>query len=475
MDPTRRRISIVLLTVLGVLLARQCWHSAVEILEVNDFEVFHHIGEVAAGDARGTIYEVVSPVKKRGPFLYPPSAAVLLVPLSWLPHDAAGIVFTVIKMASLVLLLWGSVRFSGAPPRDSLGLLIAATTAAVLLFRPIDSDIGNGQINFIIAAAAVGGVWLMMPMRWWWAGALLLACAIAIKLTPVLLLAVPLLHRRWKALGACAGWVVVLMIMLPGVWFGWSTLGELLEQHRDASTGFTLTWTSDNGQSTPTEFVQFVLAHQDESPFVAWSDVPIVEEDDEHEAGWASQPLNSRGETIARRVWLAFGLIGGAGYLLVRGGLYRRRPADWTWDVAMLCALIVLLSPRVQKAHLVILIVPMSWIICRLLAIFVQRGFHRTLRQHWLLLISVVVLGFLLLVSNDLAVPTFGLTTEPARPAMLVGLLVMIGQIIRLGRADVAPRTPMSPAGPLGGMVGNRARRDESLEAAPPRADVESC
>ncbi len=446
MDPLRKRISLVLMIALSVLLVRQSWHSAVEIIEVNDFEVFHHIGVIAGGENRAQIYEVVSPVKGRGPFLYPPSATVLMIPLSWLPHDIAGIAYTVVKMSCLVLLLWGSVRFSGVRQRDILGVLIAATTAAVLLFRPIDSDIGNGQINFIVALSAVGGVWLMMAGRLWWLGALLLACAVAIKLTPVLLLAALVMNRRWKALGASLVWIAIVMVVMPGMWFGWQTFGDLLKQHSDASSGFTLTWTAGNGQTTPTELAQFVLAHQDDSQYVDWSkpfatDDEVVADDDgdEYEAGWAKQPLNEHGREMVSRLWIVFGLLGGGMYLLVRWRIFRNRPGDWTWDVAILCTLIVLLSPRVQKAHLVILIVPMAWVICRVLHLFVTRGAHRTLQRHALLLISLVVVGFLLLISDDLAVPTFGLTNEPARPAMLVGVLVLLAQVIRLGMRDIAP------------------------------------
>jgi len=454
MDPLRRRIFIVLLVVFGVLLSRQLWHSAAEIIKVNDFEVFHNIGDVAAGPDRAEIYNAVSPVKKRGPFLYPPSAAMLLIPLSWLPHDMAGVLFTMVKLACLLLLLLGAVRCSGAPPPDPLGVMIVVTVTAIMLFRPVDSDIGNGQINLVVTAAAVGGAWLMMTnqrrwSRWWWAGAVALAAAVAVKMTPILLLAAPLLHRRWKALGTSCAALVLLTMVLPGVWFGWSTFTDLLAQHRQATTGFTLTWTAPNGQATPTELVQFTLAHRPNTTHVRWPDRPVDPDDGQIEAGWASNPLTEAGKAITGRLWLMFGLLGGAAFVLVRWRLFRRRPPDWSWDIAMLCVAIVGLSPRVQKAHLVVLIVPVAWTMCRALHLFVRDG----IRPHARLLISLIVLGALLLISDDLPIPTFGVTTEPARPAMLLALLTLAGQIVRLGRADADPAD----------------RRAARAEAPPPR------
>src|SRR5262245_4741386 len=133
-----RLATMTLLALFAVYLVRMGVRSAVEITGVNDFEVFHNIGAAAARHDP-TIYELVSPVKKRAPFLYPPSAAVLFVPLSWLSHDVSGIVFSVLKIACLLLLYWGAVRFSGLPPPDAPGTLIVLMITAFSVFRPVDS------------------------------------------------------------------------------------------------------------------------------------------------------------------------------------------------------------------------------------------------------------------------------------------------------------------------------------------------
>src|SRR5262245_10441923 len=206
MKDSLRLPAIILVTIFGLYVLRDTIRSVKEIVKVNDFEVFHHIGEVAATH-QPVIYDVASPVKQRGPFLYPPSAAVLFVPLSWLSHNAAGAVFGLLKIACLLLLYWGSVYWSGARPRDWLATVTVMIIPIVVAHRAVDSDVGNGQVNIVVAAAAVGGVWLMMLNRQWWlrgSGGMLLAWAVAIKLTPALLLAVPLMNRRWKEFGFSA-------------------------------------------------------------------------------------------------------------------------------------------------------------------------------------------------------------------------------------------------------------------------------
>lgn len=442
MDPVRWRISIILLVGLAIYFGRAAWHSAAEIVEVNDFEVFYHIGEVAA-EHRIDIYDVVSPVKQRGPFLYPPSAAILFIPLSWFSHDLAGYLFTALKMVCLVVLLWGAVRFSGKPTRDLLGTLIAVGITSALLFRPIDSDIGNGQINILVALAGVGGIWLMMQSkRWWWIGCITLAWAVAVKLTPILLLAVPLLYRKWRALGTSIIAVIVLMVVLPGFWFGWSNLGELMAEHGDASSRFTLSFTASDGQATPTEFLQFVLANTPDSANIdtAMRETGPIEDS----SGWPTAPLTDDAMKRVRNFWLALGLFVGASYLLLRHLLKRKHSIDWPWDLAMLCTLIVFLSPRAQKAHLVILIVPVAWIICSVLQLFVTRGFWNTLRERTLLMVGVFVLGFLLLIADTMPVPLGDWTTIPARPGHLLSLAVMIFLQFRLCDTKAKPAGDMN-------------------------------
>src|SRR5688572_6299466 len=117
MQLLRVSLIVALIGLAGFYMVRVGIRSATEIVEANDFEVFYYVGEAAAARDAG-IYEIISPVKKLGPFLYPPSAAVLFAPLSWLSHDGSGVIFSIAKSICLAVLLWGAVWFSGWRPVD---------------------------------------------------------------------------------------------------------------------------------------------------------------------------------------------------------------------------------------------------------------------------------------------------------------------------------------------------------------------
>lgn len=446
--PTRppRLLIVILLAAFAAYLGWALYYSVTDILSYDDFEVFHYIGGVAAGHS-SNIYELVTPHQQRGPFLYPPSAAVLFVPLSWLSHNVAGVLFSIVKVGCLLLLWIGSARFSGRPPRDLLGMLLVMFGTAAMLHRPVSSEVGNGQINIILAAAAVGGVWLMMRSRQWWGwgtGALLLAWAIAIKMTPALLLAVPLLNGKWKAFGTSAAAALALTLLLPMVWFGQDGYQKMSRQYRDVAARFTFDWPAPEEQTTPTELFQFARLQSGAAKAGAANtpdvlSVPI--------SGWAGERLLEPAyRAPAMRAWLLVGLFSAAAFLAVRMVLFRRRDAsadvaapagsDWTWDLAMLCALIVLLSPRVQKAHLVILVVPAAWIGARLCAWFAPESDHDDRRRGAWGVVGYVLLCVLFIIADSLRIPIPS-WPEPARFLPLVGLLLMVGMLIAIERVDV--------------------------------------
>ena len=445
MSPSLRLSAIILVTVFGIYMLRDTVRSVKGIIKVNDFEVFYHIGEVAA-TRQPVIYDVASPVKQRGPFLYPPSAAVLFVPLSWLSHNAAGTVFGIVKMACLLLLYWGSVHWSGARPRDWVGTLTAMVIPMVVAHRAIDSDVGNGQVNIVIAAAAVGGVWLMMLNQrvWLGTGGALLAWAIAIKLTPALLLAVPLMNRRWKEFGFSVLMAALLLFALPALWFGTDNFKELLKRHGEIASRFSMDWPALNRQITLNEMAQFtrVVHRGDMKPNEIAPDDPdkspvmsVVPEGQPVITGKSgANLLNPELRRLTVRLWIAMGLAVGALYFLMRWLVFRGGTPDWTWDLTMMCALIVLLSPRAHKAHLAILIVPAGWIAARIFRWIESGGLAAAWKSHAGAMIAVLLTCLLFLISENVPVPIpgFGGLEQPYRCLGFFALLLMIGLVVRL-------------------------------------------
>jgi hypothetical protein len=428
----------ILIACFAVYVARIAIVGAREVFRTNDFEVFYNVGAVAA-DHLPTIYDVVSPIKKRGPFLYPPSAAVLFIPLTWVSQTIAGAIMTAIKLGCFVLLLWGSVRWSGAAWLHVSTVWLAMLVALVVVHRAIDSDFGNGQVNIIVAGAAVGGVWLMMlSARWWWswAGCVLLAWAVAVKLTPALLIAVPLLHGKWKPLVLTIAAGVLLYVALPAAWFGPKQFQNLLRQHAQITNRFALDWPALNRQITLLEVFQFTrvqanpsLPHQS-SAAENTDTLPTI-------TGKSGANLLApalRAWTI--RVWIGSGLAVGLVFLAGRWALFRGRFADWTWDLAMLCALIVLLSPRAHKAHLAILIVPAGWLAARAFQRLFRAGSPAATRSSFGPLIALASMSLMFLIVENLPLP--GPFDAPYRCLGFIGLLTMIGMLVWLKASEPA-------------------------------------
>jgi len=450
MSSAQRTATIIFLAVLAVFIGRWLFISVTGIARVNDFEVFHHIGEVAATHDPG-IYTVMSPVKQRGPFLYPPSAAILFVSLSWMPHDVSGAVFSVVKVAGLITLLWGGVWFSGCRPRDALGISLMMALTVIALFRPINSDVGNGQINIVIALLGVGGVWLIMatpgPRRWggWWVvGALLIALATAIKLTPALLLAVPLLNRKWKAAALTISFIAALMIALPMFWFGLNHYRPMLKEQQRITAEFTMNWPAVGRQVTLNEVL--LLGRAQGKADQLHPDVIAASGDGSPVRGFApGQFLDADELRQASVVWLGCGLAIGGVFLLYRlsraggGDPHRVEGRGWEWDLATMCVFTVLLSPRAQQAHLAILIVPFMWISARVVEWIGRDGVVR----HRGMLAGYLTLFALLLANGDWALPWPGQPLR-AHPGYFVALLLMLVMLMSLAHRRGEPKAKHS-------------------------------
>jgi len=426
---------------------------------VNDLEAYHHVGEQTA---RGSIaiYEHVSPVRLLGPFLYPPSSAVLFVPLGWAPYDALPIPWTVLKLAALGVLFWGAIRFSGAPPVDAVGWVFAIGLVLLPIHRLLDSDMKNGQVNLFVALCAAGGGWLLISRGpWRWLGGVVLGVGAALKLTPALILALPVVHRRWGLAAASAALLAGIVIGLPVAWFGWSATVDLHERYGEVMRPYLIEARDGPRQATLNELAQFTitsLAASDEARAAVRADPPPL---------GPRRPQDTRLPPVtspeaARAIWFALGLATGLGYLLVRRTVFRARTADWTWDLAVLCTCMVMLSPQVRKAHLVVLIVPLAWTACRWLELGRRHGsLLPPMRRRPVAAGCALAAVACLMASDDLVVrlPGFPL---PHRPALLLGMGLLLTAMTRLvatwpsaDDASAAPATARTLAdGSTGGL-----------------------
>ena len=150
---------------------------------------------LAGGDMYGPLPPTISGLAL--PFIYPPFAAMVLLPLEALPWTAAWVTLFLVSLASLAVTLyvvarrvWPSGGRGGALSVASVALPLA------LLLEPVLETFKFGQVNLVLMALVAVDCLLE---RTRWPRGLLVGLAAAIKLTPAAFLLFFLLRRDARA------------------------------------------------------------------------------------------------------------------------------------------------------------------------------------------------------------------------------------------------------------------------------------
>lgn len=147
------------------------------------------------------------------PFTYPPLAALVFVPLAWLPPQ----VFWGVLAAASILALAAVLTSAIGPAADRWPRVgVVAVGAGSLALEPVWRGIGFGQIDALLMAMVVLDVIVLPESRW---RGVLIGLAAAIKLTPlVFVLHLFITGRRadaLRALGTFAGLTALSLLVLP--------------------------------------------------------------------------------------------------------------------------------------------------------------------------------------------------------------------------------------------------------------------
>jgi alpha-1,2-mannosyltransferase len=162
-----------------------------------DLEVYR-LG-VSAWLSGGDLYGVLPPTSAGIvlPFIYPPFAAVLMVPLAVTGWTVAWVALFIVSMLSLAVTvyavlrrLWPSGGHAGALAASSAVLPLALT------LEPVLETFRFGQVNLILMALVAVDC-LMVRTRW--PRGMLVGIAAAIKLTPAAFVLYFLLRRDYRA------------------------------------------------------------------------------------------------------------------------------------------------------------------------------------------------------------------------------------------------------------------------------------
>jgi alpha-1,2-mannosyltransferase len=151
------------------------------------------VGYLAASEA---LYGGADPyrVPDRFPYIYPLCLAAAIYPLSALSVPAASVIWSLIQLACLACIL-RSGRLARGLPLGEFAILAALLVA--VFGDVLQNEFANGQVNLLVLALALAGV--RLELRSPYLGPLLLGAAIAVKLTPALLLVYWGVKGRWRS------------------------------------------------------------------------------------------------------------------------------------------------------------------------------------------------------------------------------------------------------------------------------------
>jgi hypothetical protein len=302
-----------------------------------DFRVYH-FGARGVFDGTRPVYGLASGLGWPMHYRYPPLFLLLFAPFTLLPIGPSAVVWFVLKVAVLVWLvkeIW-TAYLSAAAERLEVGLLLTP----ILLIAPYlieEFRYGNAQF-FIVALTAVA--LLFAPGRPILAASSL-ALAISIKVWPVFFLPYLVARRNWNVV-ACTLVFVLVLALLPSLYFGWTGNIRLLGQwfSQEFHTQF-----SENEIWFPNQSLRGVLMRY--LTFVDYSQVP--------DANYQQVNVADVSSRSVRLVWMILAGILYAGFLLMQT---RRRNEASFLDHGLAFCLVALLEPFTQKYALAVLLWP---------------------------------------------------------------------------------------------------------------------
>lgn len=323
------------------------------LIYTNDFNVYYHAAsEVMAG--RDPYQDSLRPST---PYLYPPLLSEVMLPLALLPLPVAAYVWYLLSVASILSAAWMAAalgclviesRAAGSPgvepvprPNDyTRRRILIASGALFMLIRFTLDNFDFGQVNTVVAALAVAHVYFYAKGKKA-ASAFALVLAASIKLTPVILILYHVARVRLRFVAACAGLLVAVSLLsflpfgarAPGMFTAFANRTVMNGQ------GFDLAFSGNQS-------LRGALARLTET---------------------RSQKPDMYGGESTRNPTSALTLAASAA-LVVLSILSAARSAGEMPAAAPFFCCSVLMSPLSWKAHFVILIFPIAYLIAETLA-----------------------------------------------------------------------------------------------------------
>ncbi len=182
-----------------------------------DLRVYREAG-ISLLDGRA-VYDHVTPPPQELPFTYPPFAALLAIPLAWVPFTVLGWIWFYAQLVAIVV----TVRIAAAPLLARVerhGVVWGLLALAITYTLPVTDGLRFGQVNaFLVLAVLIDVARPDLVRRIRLPGGfplhgVLVGLATAIKLTPGVFIIYFLVTRQWRA---AATSIVTVAVSIVGV------------------------------------------------------------------------------------------------------------------------------------------------------------------------------------------------------------------------------------------------------------------
>lgn len=222
---TDRALRVMLWFFIAVLLVYAAFPIANAFLpgkSIKDYELWHDTGQhVLHGEA---IYP--GPFRKF-PFMYPPTCALFLAPISLLGKPGVVIVLVLVNAAAWFASIVLSVRLATGEWKRQHVLLYAIPSAIISVYAW--SNFHLGQPSLLLLALLLGAFVALQAKRHVTAGALI-AIAAAIKAFPFVAILYLLYRRYWIAVASLIVTLAFLLLALPAPFRGFRQAGADLQR-----------------------------------------------------------------------------------------------------------------------------------------------------------------------------------------------------------------------------------------------------
>ena len=165
----------------------------------------------------GEIYDFLKAGTQYG-FTYPPFAALVMLPMAYLPWTAAIAVSVAATVVVSAVVIWWLLDPVARRAGWTRWFVLAVALCLAAAYEPMRETVNFGQVNMLLLFLVAVDLLRLLPARSRWAG-VGIGLATAIKLTPGIFIVYLLVTGRWRAaltaVGGAAAATLVAAALFP--------------------------------------------------------------------------------------------------------------------------------------------------------------------------------------------------------------------------------------------------------------------